>query len=144
MAEFTETLKSLENVSKILVDMNSESIPAAVERIEIIGEYLDKYRNLADVLKHLKAVEDRLFMEKEMLSVQEAARYMDVSRDFIYRLTAAHEVSFYKPTSKLVFIPRKELDEYMHRNVIYSTTEIQRKAVVFASLHERKKRGGCK
>jgi excisionase family DNA binding protein len=142
MAEFIETLKSLENISKTLAGMNGEGLSAAIERMKIIGEYLDKYNNLADILKHFKAVEERLFTEKEMLSVQEAARYMDVSRDFIYRLTAAHEITFYKPTSKLVFIPRKELDEYMHRNAVLSTTDIQRKAIAFTSLNRIKKRGG--
>ena len=69
-----------------------------------------------------------IFTTKEVLTSDEAARYMGVSKSYLYKLTMRGEVPHYKPMGKMVYFNRAELEAWLQQNRIASSTEVSDKA----------------
>lgn len=61
---------------------------------------------------------------KEVMSVSEAAQYMNISKSFLYKLTCSRAISFSKPGAKIIFFKRIDLDEWMLSNRAPSIKEL--------------------
>lgn len=68
---------------------------------------------------------------KEVLTSDEAARYMGVSKSYLYKLTMRGEIPHFKPMGKMCYFNRKELEEWLQRNRVTTTDEIGRRAVSY-------------
>ena len=55
-------------------------------------------------------------MAKKMLTVEEAARHMGVSKSNLYQLIHRRAIPHYKPNGKMVYFNRLELDKWLQRN----------------------------
>ena len=89
---------------------------------------MERYGDLGEIFEHFKELESKLFMCREMLTVEEAAEYIGVSKSQIYLMTSNREITHFKPRGKFIYIERKELDDVLRRNVIYSKYEMSRRA----------------
>lgn len=69
--------------------------------------------------------------EKPMLTTKEAAQYMGVSMSYLYKLTMLNQIPHYKPTGKLCFFNRLEIDEWLQRNRVSTDAELNQKAQAF-------------
>ncbi len=57
------------------------------------------------------------FLQKDIFTLEEACLYMGISKSTMYKLTSqAKSITFYKPTGKLIYFKRKDLDEFMLQN----------------------------
>ena len=65
---------------------------------------------------------------KEVLTAPEAAKYMGVSLTYLYKLTCRKQIPYYKPTGKVCYFNRKELEEWLQSNRVSTSEEIARKA----------------
>lgn len=65
---------------------------------------------------------------KEVLTSEEAAKYMGVSKSYLYKLTMRQEIPHYKPKGKMVYFNRKELEQWLQSNRISTDEEIEQKA----------------
>lgn len=68
------------------------------------------------------------FLQKEVLTTHEAARYMGVSLSYLYKLTMKAEIPCYKPNGKHVYFNRKELEAWLQRNKVKTLEEIEQEA----------------
>lgn len=80
--------------------------------------------NESQIKELMDFVNLRKVAAKEILSLDEAALYMNVSKSYLYKLTSAREITFYKPGAKLIFFKRVDLDEWMLRTKIPSNSEL--------------------
>lgn len=55
---------------------------------------------------------------KEVLTLEEAARYLGVSKSHLYKLTSTRKIPHYRPGNKLIFFNRKELEQWITKNQI--------------------------
>lgn len=69
-----------------------------------------------------------LFCPKEVLTSDEAAKYMGVSKSHLYKLTMRGEIPHYKPTGKMCYFNRVELEQWLQQNRCATTTEINDRA----------------
>ena len=53
---------------------------------------------------------------KELLTFNEALVYMGVSKSFLYKLTHQEKISFSKPSGKLIYFKKSDLDNWMLQN----------------------------
>ena len=65
---------------------------------------------------------------KEVLTSDEAARYMGISKSYLYKLTMNATIPCYKPTGKMVYFNRKELEAWLQSNRIATNSELSQKA----------------
>ena len=68
---------------------------------------------------------------KEVLTSDEAARYMGISKSYLYKLTMRKEIPHYKPSGKMVYFNRKELEAWLQTNRASTDTEINQKAQAY-------------
>lgn len=79
--------------------------------------------------------------------IDEAAKYLNISKGHMYRLTSNRDISYTKPNGKNIFFERKELDEWKRRNPVLSQRELERQAAIMTA-HDHtgkpnhKKKGG--
>lgn len=79
--------------------------------------------------EEIKAISDRmaaqtLICTKEVLTSEEAALYMGVSKSYLYKLTMRGEIPHFKPLGKKCYFNRKELEEWLQQNRCATQTEL--------------------
>lgn len=65
---------------------------------------------------------------KEVLTTDEAARYLGVSKSYLYKLTMQQKIPHYKPLGKMCYFNRQELEQWLQINRIATGDEISQKA----------------
>lgn len=70
-----------------------------------------------------------IFCTKEVLTSDEASRYMGISKSYLYKLTMRQEIPHYKsPTGKMCYFNRGELEAWLQQNRVATSTEIADRA----------------
>lgn len=70
-------------------------------------------------------------MTKNFLTVKDFAEYTGFSKSHIYKLTNKKKIAFYKPTGKMNFFKKSDIDEFLSSNRIMSDTEIKQETSKF-------------
>lgn len=65
---------------------------------------------------------------KEVMTIEEASKYLDFKPSYLYRLTSSNKIPFYKPGHK-VFFKRSELDEWVFKHRESTHDEIEKRAL---------------
>ena len=79
---------------------------------------------------------------KAVLTVDEAARYMGISKSTLYKMMMRHEVPYSKPNGKVCFFDRLELEAWLMGNRIATADEIRDKAQTYCAHTRANKKGG--
>lgn len=79
-----------------------------------------------------------IFCTKEVLTSDEAAKYMGVSKSYLYKLTMKQQIPHFKPMGKMCYFNRLELEQWLQSNRIATTKDIEQKAQDFCM-----KKGGA-
>ena len=74
-----------------------------------------------------------LFATKEVLTSEETALYMGVSRSYLYKLTMRREIPHYKPLGKMCYFNRKEIEAWLQSNRVATTAEINEQAADYCN-----------
>lgn len=69
-----------------------------------------------------------IFTTKEVLTSEEAARYMGISKSYLYKLTMRGEIPHYKPMGKMCYFNRAELEQWLQQNRVATAAEITDRA----------------
>ncbi len=93
------------------------------------NEILSKLEEMKEQIESLS------LSSKEILTLEEAVTYLQLSKSYLYKLTHRKEIPFYKPSGKLIFFKKSELDQW-----IVSTRESSCKEVSEDVLSNLKKR----
>lgn len=80
----------------------------------------------------LEEINNNLFLQKAVLSFDEACKYCSISKSKMYKHTSSSNIAFYKPEGKLIFFKREELDQWLLRNRQSSMDELQREATKYS------------
>ena len=76
---------------------------------------------------------------KEVLTTDEAASYMGVSKSYLYKLTMEKRIPHYKPMGKMCFFNRKEMEMWLQTNRVATDEELSQDAQAYCI-----KKGGVK
>lgn len=73
-----------------------------------------------EILDSLIRIEQRLdeqnLLQKTVLNLNEACKYLDVSPSHLYKLTSTKQVPHFCPQGKKLYFRREELDAWLQRN----------------------------
>lgn len=86
----------------------------------------DELKKLSDLV-----AENIIFCTKEVLTSDEVVRYMGISKSFLYKLTMEHKIPHYKPTGKICYFNRRELEEWLQSNRVATDEELSQKAAAY-------------
>ena len=76
---------------------------------------------------------------KEVLTFSEAAQFTGLSKSYLYKLTSGQKIPFYKPSGKLCYFNREELQNWLQQNRVSTIDEISGQALNYCS-----RKGGMK
>ena len=96
------------------------------------------------MVEDLKQVADlitanTIFCTKEVLTSDEAAKYMGVSKSYLYKLTMRQQIPHYKPMGKMCYFNRLELEQWLQSNRVSTSTEISQQTQAYCM-----KKGGAR
>lgn len=84
----------------------------------------DDLRQVADLI-----TANIIGTQKEVLTTDEAARYLGVSKATLYRMTMERQIPHYKsPTGRLCYFNRKEVEAWMQGCKVSTHEELEQQA----------------
>ena len=86
----------------------------------------EEWKQVADLI-----TASTIFCTKEVLTSDEAAKYMGVSKSYLYKLTMRQQIPHYKPMGKMCYFNRLELEQWLQSNRVATTTEIGQQAQAY-------------
>ena len=93
-----------------------------------------------NVLQRVEQLESLYLNQKTVLNFDEAAKFLSLSKSYLYKLTHKCIVPHYKPNGKNVYFNRLELEQWLQTNKSLSIEEIESRATTFLTT----KKGGLK
>ena len=58
----------------------------------------------------VEELEQMVFMNKNVLSFEEASRFLNLSKSYLYKLTSGNLIPHYKPQGKMLYFEKAELE----------------------------------
>lgn len=80
-------------------------------------------KTLLDEIKNL--LKNQNLQQKEIMSLEEAQEYLDVSKSYLYKLTSRGEITYFKPNGKLIYFKKIDLDQWMLQNESKAMGELE-------------------
>ena len=78
-------------------------------------------RQIEELQKRIEAVEDILDNAKEVLTVEEASRFMDIARSSLYKMTSDRSIPFYRPNGKMIYFEKADILAWIRQNRVVAT-----------------------
>ena len=73
-------------------------------------------------------LEQLLFINKNMLSFDEASKSLNLSKSYLYKLTSGNLIPHYKPQGKMLYFEKAELEAWLRQNPIKTSVQIAQEA----------------
>lgn len=72
-----------------------------------------------------------IFCTKEVLTADEASKYMGISKSYLYKLTMKQLIPHYKPMGKMCYFNRVEVENWLQSNRVATSDEINQQAQAY-------------
>lgn len=76
-------------------------------------------------------MEQQVVLQKKILTLEEASELLNISKSDLYKRTSTNSIPFYKPSGKLIYFLKEDLEAWMLSNRQASTEEIKESAANF-------------
>jgi excisionase family DNA binding protein len=77
-----------------------------------------------------------IFKEKKVLTADEAAKYMGISKSYLYKLTMGRKIPFSKPMGKMCYFDRDALESFLMSNRVSTETELSKAADKYSKVRK--------
>lgn len=102
-----------------------KEIDVLIDRIFLLENFLKRFGTLEGLVRHLRALEHHIYLQKEYLTVEETADYINQSVSYVYGMTSKNEIPLHKPGGKIIFIKLKDINDWIEKNRLLSYEEIK-------------------
>ncbi len=85
-------------------------------------------KQVAELQERVKSLEQLLHQGKDVLTLEEAAKFMGIARSSLYKMTHEQTIPFYKPNGKMIFFEKSDLLAWARKNRVSSEAEISEEA----------------
>lgn len=72
-------------------------------------------------------------MENKILTIENVAEMLGVSKSYVYKLTSKRILPHYKPMGKVVYFKREEIEDWIFRNRMTTDEELEMQAVNYCN-----------
>lgn len=81
---------------------------------------------------------DQVSLQKRILNLEEASKFLGISKSDLYKRTSSNSIPFHKPSGKLIYFLREDLEAWMLTNRQSTVDEINVKVSNFKINNERR------
>lgn len=85
-------------------------------------------KRVAELQGRVQSLEQLLHQGKDVLTLEEAAKFMGIARSSLYKMTHEQTIPFYKPNGKMIFFEKSDLLAWVRKNRVSSEAEIYEEA----------------
>ena len=85
-------------------------------------------KQVAELQGRVQSLEQLLHQGKDVLTLEEAAKFMGIARSSLYKMTHEQTIPFYKPNGKMIFFEKSDLLAWVRKNRVSSESEISEEA----------------
>lgn len=75
-----------------------------------------------------KKLDEIKVVQKNIMSVEDLAMYLDLSPTYIRKMTHNREIPYYKPNGKKLYFLKEEIDEWVLSSRVMTSEELRREA----------------
>ncbi len=87
---------------------------------------MEKMENEKEILGKLDEIFAVLKNQKDVMNLDQFCEYSGLSYSSVYELTSSNSIAFYRPTGKLIFFEKGEVDKWLLSNRVRTYAEIVR------------------
>ena len=73
-------------------------------------------------------LENLVLHSKNVLSFEEASRFLNLSKSYLYKLTSGNLIPHYKPQGKMLYFEKSELEAWLRQNPIRTQAQTEAEA----------------
>lgn len=81
-----------------------------------------------------------LLAAKNVLTLEDVALLTGLSKSYLYKLTCAKQIPYYRPNGKQIYFDRGEVEAWMKQNRVNTRKEAEQQAAMYVAGH---KKGGA-
>ena len=85
-------------------------------------------KQVAELQGRVQSLEQLLHQGKDVLTLEEAAKFMGIARSSLYKMTHEQTIPFYKPNGKMIFFEKSDLLAWVRKNRVSSEAGISEEA----------------
>lgn len=89
--------------------------------------------------KRLEKIENLLIGQKNVFTFEECCRYTGISKTYMYKLTCTNKILHFKPHGKTIYFSKEEIDNWLLKNPIKTTEQIEQEAATYIASPKKKK-----
>lgn len=86
--------------------------------------------------ERIEELESLVYASKNVLSFEEACKYLNLSKSYLYKLTSAQMIPHYKPQGKMIYFEKDALDAWLRQNPVKTQTQISQEANHYILTHK--------
>lgn len=83
---------------------------------------------MKSIEERVSELEQMVFMAKNVFSFDEASKFLNLSKSYLYKLTSGNLIPHYKPQGKMLYFEKEQLEEWLRQNPIKTQSQITREA----------------
>ena len=104
------------------------------ERLSSVEATLQQLGPVQVLQERLSQLEHNIYSTKNMLTFDEACRYLGVSESLLYKLTSTKDVPHFKPRGKMLYFSKAELDAWLSQNPVKTLKQASQEAADEAQM----------
>ena len=78
--------------------------------------------------QRIEELEYLVYASKNVLSFDEASKFLSLSKSYLYKLTSAGLIPHYKPQGKMIYFEKNILEEWLRQNPVKTQAQIASEA----------------
>ena len=86
--------------------------------------------------ERIEELESLVYATKNVLSFDEASKYLNLSKSYLYKLTSAQQIPHYKPQGKMIYFEKDALEAWLRQNPVKTQTQIAQEASHYVLTHK--------
>ena len=84
-------------------------------------------------------LENLVLHSKNVLSFEEASRFLNLSKSYLYKLTSGNLIPHYKPQGKMLYFEKTELEAWLRQNPIRTQAQTEAEALKYVLARPARK-----
>ena len=101
-------------------EMREDISPQIIQHLELSVQNLHSMLIKLDetIESEINKIDDKMWTLKEVLTSSEACKFLGIAPSYLYKLTSAKLIPFYKPSGGMIFFNREELKKWAQQNPV--------------------------
>ena len=94
-----------------------------------------KMETKKSIEERIEELENLIYLSKNVLSFEEASRFLNLSKSYLYKLTSAGVIPHDKPQGKMIYFEKTTLEEWLRQNPVKTQEQIAQEAQRYLLKH---------